>query len=221
MPTSQRDRKSTAWGGACALRGMAVLAVVAAGTLLTACGSGSTSQSPTVAATSGVPASALSTVTNFIGKGLQTAQDDAQAVGFHHLTSHDATGRARHQILDRNWKVCFQTPAAGTSASRDTRLDFGVVKLGETCPATDQATQSPSSASEGQGMPNLVGKSLNVATGSLPSGTSITSKDVSGHGRLIIVKSNWKVCTQNPKPGTQFNGQPVNLGVVKFGESCP
>ena len=70
-------------------------------------------------------------------------------------------------------------------------------------------------------MPNLVGKSLNVATGSLPSGTSITSKDVSGHGRLIIVKSNWKVCTQNPKPGTQFNGQPVNLGVVKFGESCP
>ena len=221
MPTSQRDRKSTAWGGVRALYGIAVLAVVAAGTLLTACGSGSGSQSPTVAATSGVPASAESTVTNFIGKGLQTAQDDAQAAGFHHLTSHDATGRARHQILDRNWKVCFQTPAAGRSASRETTIDFGVVKLEETCPATDQGTQPPSSASEGQGMPNLVGKSLSVATGSLPSGTSITSKDVSGRGRLIIVKSNWKVCTQNPRPGTPFNGQPVSLRVVKFGESCP
>jgi hypothetical protein len=70
-------------------------------------------------------------------------------------------------------------------------------------------------------MPDLVGKSLNVATGSLPSGTSITAKDMSGQDRLIIVQSNWKVCSQNPKSGTQFNGQPVTCGVVKFGESCP
>jgi len=70
-------------------------------------------------------------------------------------------------------------------------------------------------------MPDLTGSSLNVAVGSLPSGTSITAKDISGQGRLIIVQSNWKVCSQDPKSGAQFNGQPVTFGVVKFGESCP
>jgi beta-lactam-binding protein with PASTA domain len=193
--------------------GIAILAVAA---FVTACGSGSISQSP-----AGGAASAARTVANFIGKGLQTAQDDAQAQGFYNLTSHDATGRARHQIFDRDWKVCFQTPAAGTTVSSGSRLDFGVVKLDERCPATDQGTRSPSPASEGQAMPDLTGKSLNVATGSLPSGTSITAKDISGQGRVIIVESNWKICSQDPKPGTQFTGQPVTFGVVKFGESCP
>jgi len=159
--------------------------------------------------------------TTFIGKGLQTAQDDAQAEGFDNLTSHDATGRARYQIFDRDWKVCFQTPAAGTSASSGSRLDFGVVKLDESCPVTDQGTQSPSPASEGQAMPDLTGKSLKAAIGSLPSGTSITAKDISGRGRLIIVQSNWKVCSQDPRSGAQFTGQPVTFGAVKFGESCP
>jgi hypothetical protein len=214
--------------------GLAVL-TVAVGTLLTACGSGRVSQSPTVAATSAEPrlapaestapaeaaTNAARTVPNFIGKGLQTAQDDARTAGFHNRTSHDATGRARHQVLDRDWKVCFQTPAAGTPASSDTTLDFGVVKLDESCPATDQGTHSPSSVPEGQPMPNLNGKSLNVAAGSLPSSTSITSKDITGQDRSIFVESNWKVCTQNPKPGARFNGQPVTLGVVKFGEPCP
>jgi hypothetical protein len=160
-------------------------------------------------------------VANFIGKGLQTAQNDAQADGFNNLTSHDATGRARYQIFDRDWKVCFQTPAAGTTASSGSRLDFGVVKLDESCPVTDQGAQSPSPASEGHAMPDLTGKSLKAAIGSLPSGTSITAKDISGRGRLIIVQSNWKVCSQDPRSGAQFTGQPVTLGAVKFGESCP
>ncbi len=60
-----------------------------------------------------------------------------------------------------------------------------------------------------------------LAAGSLPSSTSITSKDITGQDRSIFVESNWKVCTQNPKPGARFNGQPVTLGVVKFGEPCP
>jgi hypothetical protein len=193
-----------------------VLLAVAVAGFVAACGSGSIGKSPSVGATSGAK-----TVADFIGKGLQTAQDDAQAEGFSNLTSHDATGRARLQILDRDWKVCFQTPAAGTTVSSGTRLDFGVVKLDEVCPASDQGTQSPSAVSEGHPMPHLIGKSLNVAVGSLPSSTSITTRDVSGQDRLIIVQSNWKVCSQDPRPGAQFNGQPVTFGVVKFGESCP
>ena len=114
------------------------IAVVAVAALVTACGSGGIGRSPTAGATS-----AARTVANFIGKGLQTAQDDAQADGFNNLTSHDATGRARYQIFDRDWKVCFQTPAAGTAVSGGSRLDFGVVKLDESCPATDQGTSRP------------------------------------------------------------------------------
>ena len=192
------------------------IAVVAVAALVTACAGGGVSRSPTTGDTS-----AARTMANFIGKGLQSAQDDARAQGFDNLTSHDATGRARNQIFDRDWKVCFQTPAAGTTVSSGSRLDFGVVKLDERCPATDGGARSPSPASEGQAMPDLIGKSLNVAVGSLPSGTSITTKDISGRHRLIIIQSNWKVCSQDPRSGAQFKGQPVTFGVVKFGESCP
>jgi beta-lactam-binding protein with PASTA domain len=166
-------------------------------------------------------------VANFIGKGLQAAQDDAQAEGFYNLTSHDATGRARHQIFDRDWKVCFQRPAAGTTVSSGSRLDFGVVKLDERCPAADRGALSPSPVSEGQAMPDLTGKSLNVAVSSLPSGASITAKDISGRGRVIIVQSNWKICSQDPRSGAQFKRSACHFrrseirGVLPLATRCP
>lgn len=196
-------------------QGIVVLAI-AVTALVTACGIASVSQSPTAGATA-----ASKTVANYIGKGLQTAQDDARANGFHNLTSHDATGRERLQILDRDWKVCYQTPAAGTIARTTSRLDFGVVQLEEPCPGADKGTASPSPIAEGKPMPNLVGQSLNMALSSVPLSTSITDKDISGHNRLVIIPSGWKVCSQDPKPGTVFRGQPVTFGVVKVGESCP
>lgn len=162
-------------------------------------------------------------VANFVGKGLQTSQDDAQSLGFRNLTSHDASGRQRHQILDRDWVVCSQTPSAGTSAPTDTLLDFAVVKTVEVCPTMDGASNQPSSGSVAEGMtlPDFKGKSLNVAHDSLPSGASVTTTDVSGSGRAILLESNWKVCSQKPAPGTTYAGQPITLSAVKFGESCP
>jgi hypothetical protein len=194
--------------------GIAVLAVAAAA-CITACAGAGVNQSPSGGAT---PADR--TVPDFVGKGLQTAQDDAQAAGFSSLSSHDASGRGRLQILDRDWKVCFQTPAAGSTVS-SSPIDFGVVKLDETCPATDQGAQSPSPISEGHAMPDMTGKGLKVAVASLPSGTSIRAKDISGRHRLVIIESDWTVCSQDPAPGAQFNGQPVTFGVVKVGEPCP
>ncbi|WP_425247557.1 hypothetical protein [Streptomyces sp. NEAU-NA10] len=149
------------------------------------------------------------------GKGLQSAQDQAQAAGFYHLTSHDALGRGRMQAFDRNWKVCSQTPAAGTHAT-DTKVDFGTVKLEETCPAKDEGTVQEAGAT----MPDYVGKSVKVARQSLDSGTSITVEDASGDDRFVIVESNWKVCTQTPAAGTRIDGEPVTFTAVKFGESC-
>jgi len=37
-------------------------------------------------------------------------------------------------MLDRNWTVCSQTPASGTTFTIDSDVDFSVVKIGESCP---------------------------------------------------------------------------------------
>ncbi|WP_153815093.1 PASTA domain-containing protein [Streptomyces sp. SUK 48] len=157
------------------------------------------------------------TVRNFVGMGLQSAQDAAQADGFFSLTSHDALGRDRMQALDRNWKVCSQNVAAGRSVSSRTTLDFGAVKLAETCPGTDQKEPTV----QGGKMPDFKGKSVKAVRAALDSGTSITVKDASADGRWILVESNWQVCAQTPAAGSALRGQPVTLTAVKFGESCP
>ncbi|MFE2043511.1 hypothetical protein ACFXAZ_21820 [Streptomyces sp. NPDC059477] len=149
------------------------------------------------------------------GKGLQTAQDDAQAAGFFLLTSHDALGRDRMQAMDRNWKVCTQTPTAGEH-STDTQVDFGAVKLEEDCPTGD--VEAPVAADST--MPDFTGKAVNVARDALDSSTSITVEDVSGQDRMIFMESNWQVCSQEPAAGAALDGQPVTFGVVKFEESC-
>ena len=157
------------------------------------------------------------TVPDFTGMGLQSAQDKAQEVGFYGLTSHDALGRDRMQVFDRNWKVCSQNVAAGTPESTDTGLDFSAVKLEEDCPAEDE---KPPSA-EGDKMPDFKGKSVKAARGALDSGTSITVNDASADDRMVLLESNWQVCTQKPAAGAALNGQPVEFTAVKFEESCP
>lgn len=155
-------------------------------------------------------------VPTFVGMGLQSAQDTAQAAGFYGLKSHDSLGRDRNQILDRDWKVCTQNIAAGKTVPTDTQLDFGAVKLDETCPAKDQAAPAAASGT----MPDFKGKSVKAARAALDSGTSITVKDAA-EDRFILVESNWQVCTQTPAVGAKLNGQPVAFTAVKFGETCP
>ncbi|AXL93583.1 hypothetical protein C4J65_31625 [Streptomyces sp. CB09001] len=161
-------------------------------------------------------AETTATLPDMVGKGLQSAQDEAQAAGFYLLTSHDALGRGRNQLLDRNWKVCAQSPASGTQPT-DTEVDFSTVKLEESCPASgDQA--EPEEA--GGTMPDFAGKSVKVARQALDGSTSITVNDVSGQDRMVLVESNWQVCSTDPAAGAKLDGQPVTIGAVKFGESC-
>lgn len=160
--------------------------------------------------------SATAALPDMAGKGLQSAQDEAQAAGFYYLTSHDALGRGRHQILDRGWKVCAQTPAPGTH-STDTKIDFSTVKLEESCPAGGDQGE-PEAA--GSTMPNFVGKAVKVARQALDGSTSITVNDVSGADRMVLIESNWQVCSTDPAAGAKLDGQPVKIGAVKFGESC-
>ncbi|MFD8894072.1 hypothetical protein [Streptomyces sp. NPDC059566] len=161
-------------------------------------------------------AAKTATLPSFVGKGLQAAQDEAQAAGFALLTSHDALGRDRIQALDRNWKVCSQTPSAGAKVDTSTTVDFGAVKLEESCPAADAPAPKPA----GSTMPDFVGQGMKAVRGALPSNASITVKDAL-QGRMVLQESNWKVCSQDPKPRTALTGQPVAFTVAKAEESCP
>lgn len=163
------------------------------------------------------PAKESGQLASFVGMGLQSAQDKAQELGFYRLKSHDALGRGRNQISDRNWKVCTQTPQPGAHPT-DTRIDFGTVKLDETCPDKDAGRDTPTAGGK---MPDFKGKSVKVARQALDSSTSLTVEDASSAGRMVLVESNWQVCTQDPAVGTALTGQPVRLTAVKFRETCP
>ena len=74
---------------------------------------------------------------NLVGSGLQDAQDAIQKLTGNEIffsASHDVTGKGRHQVLDRDWKVCNQNIAAGSRIQAGVKIDFGVVKLAEACP---------------------------------------------------------------------------------------
>jgi hypothetical protein len=76
------------------------------------------------------------TMPNEVSHGLQDAQDDLQRVSgdpVYYSKSHDLLG-SRHQILDRDWQVCTQNIAQGATVSESETVDFGVVKLSESCP---------------------------------------------------------------------------------------
>ncbi|WP_371614322.1 hypothetical protein [Streptomyces sp. NBC_00454] len=170
----------------------------------------------TPAASGPAPSAKTAALPDLVGKGLQTAQDEAQRAGFFVLTSHDALGRERLQALDRNWKVCSQTPGPGAGLDTKTAVDFGAVKLEETCPAADAPPPKPA----GDVMPNFVGQGMKAVRSALPANASITVKDAV-QSRVVLQESNWKVCTQDPKAGAALTGQPLTFTVAKTEESCP
>lgn len=68
---------------------------------------------PTTAQSSPAPAVAPALMPNVVCLDLQQAQDTIQAAGVFFSRSDDATGQGRAQVMDRNWIVVAQTPAAG------------------------------------------------------------------------------------------------------------
>jgi len=76
------------------------------------------------------------TMPDLVGSNLQDAQNAVQDLTEFQIpvtTSHDSTGAGRQQVVDRNWKVCSQNVAPGTTITKGARIDFGTVKLDETC----------------------------------------------------------------------------------------
>ncbi|WP_284749214.1 hypothetical protein [Amycolatopsis sp. RTGN1] len=77
------------------------------------------------------------TMPDLVGSDLQDAQDRIQVVTGNPVfrtTSHDGTGAGRHQVLDHDWQVCAQNVAPGATITLTSKIDFTVVKHGETCP---------------------------------------------------------------------------------------
>ncbi|MEV0171222.1 PASTA domain-containing protein [Streptomyces sp. NPDC050803] len=93
---------------------------------------GAGTDAPADDAGAGEAESETATLPDLVGLDLQAAQDEAQAAGFYALDDQDATGQDRFQVLDRNWTVCSQEPAAGTHPT-DTLVTLYAVKDTETC----------------------------------------------------------------------------------------
>ncbi len=139
QPTAE-DKKNTRIG--CGIMLAALLAVGGCNALINDDDDASSS-SATSSRTYDDKATALE-VGDFVGMDLQRAQDSAQAGGIYNLDSTDVSGQGRQQLLDRNWTVCAQTPAAGSTMSADDTLTFDTVKSseGETCDAPAGAGSS-------------------------------------------------------------------------------
>jgi hypothetical protein len=209
-----------------ALTTPALTALVLTGLIVTAvtgCSSGglfpSGSGSTTAASTgSGSSSAAPDRLPDGVGKGLKYAVDAAASAGFSTYSTHDASGRMRAQVLYTDWKVCFQTPPAGLHPS-STKVDFGVVKLAESCPASDQGLVT---VTAGATMPDLRGRSVRYASDVLGSGASIRFTTTTGADAHVLVDSNWQVCGQTPAPGAAYAGVPVTLVVAKYSDGgCP
>jgi hypothetical protein len=75
---------------------------------------------------------------DLIGSNLQDAQDAIQKLTNNEVFfsgSTDLTGKGRNQIMDANWQVCTSKPPPGTTITKDTMIDFGVVRVdSESCP---------------------------------------------------------------------------------------
>src|SRR6478609_2635628 len=135
-------------------RTIIAVAVLAAGFGLAACGSTASPQAapapapvtitqapppavtvtaapgPAPATQAAPPAEVKVPMPNVVGMNLQAAQDLIQTQGVFFSRSEDATGAGRMQILDRDWVVVDQTPAAGELIGEGDALLY-VKKIGE------------------------------------------------------------------------------------------
>jgi len=76
------------------------------------------------------------TMPNLVGENLQDAQNAIQSLTDYRIFvthSHDASGAHRLQVVDSNWQVCSQNVKPGKTITTGTAIDFGAVKLGESC----------------------------------------------------------------------------------------
>jgi hypothetical protein len=149
------------------------------------------------------------------GKGLKWAKAQTQDAGFGTIESHDALGRNRRWHDDKDWLVCFETPAAGNELAKKT-ITFGVVKIDERCPTTDQALYVAAVTV----MPDLTNRTAYVAQKILGDNASLRFINKANGDQVGGGLGDWRVCGQAPEAGQRFDGVPVTTLVVPYDKHC-
>ncbi|MFI8770091.1 excalibur calcium-binding domain-containing protein [Streptomyces sp. NPDC053792] len=162
-------------------------------------------------------------VADYTGQNLETASRAAYGAGFR-TRSHDATEDDKTQLVDGNWKVCFQEPAAGETVTADegrrSRIEFAVVEKTSPCPARDgEAVVFPK-------VPNVVGKTFAKGSAELRKVglTEITGASVYTDVDLAAGHDDWRICFQDPEAGEDVERpryMSVRLSLARPGLSCP
>jgi len=115
--------------------------------------------------------------------------------------------------------VTVQAPAPSPAPATSTPN-----ALVSTEPSAPPKAAEPSATESTFAMPDVVGTVLQDAQDRLQSLGSylMDQRDASGLGRLQVLDSNWKVCAQDPAPGTVAPiSTLVTLDSVKLSETCP
>jgi hypothetical protein len=115
------------------------------------------------------------TVPDYTGYNLQKAQDAAQAEGVVILKSEDLSIQDRHQVWDRNWKVCSQDPEPGTVMTSDDTLTFKVVKTDEDCSDPDGLSSIDTGSSSSGGSDDSSTGGSSSSSGGSSGGSSSSS----------------------------------------------
>ncbi|MGW1511259.1 excalibur calcium-binding domain-containing protein [Streptomyces sp. NPDC002394] len=162
-------------------------------------------------------------VADYTGRNLETASRAAYEAGFR-ARSHDATEGDRTQLVDGNWKVCFQEPAAGETATteegRRSRIEFAVVEKTSPCPARDgEAVVFPK-------VPNVVGKTFTAGSAVLRKAglTDIRGASAYTDVDLSARHDDWRICFQDPGAGKDVErprSMSVRLSLTRPGLPCP
>jgi hypothetical protein len=163
----------------------------------------------------GSTAKASSSLPDLRGKGLQWAQVQAKTAGFGDTQSHDALGRNRRWHDDKDWVVCFETPAPG-AVPDGTKVQLGVVQTDEHCPSTDQALYDKASVQ----MPDLTNRTAYMTSQILGDNASVRYLQRSNGNEVNNGLGDWRVCAQTPKAGQRFDGVPVTTLVVPYDQRC-
>src|SRR5664279_5748071 len=108
------------------------LASLAAASLLTGCAAAPSGNAGAKAANSGTASQARHTVSapNVVGLPLDKAHQAFEALGIKEFNDKDAFEN-RTALVDSNWAVLGQDPAAGTTVDTNTKIKLTIGKIGE------------------------------------------------------------------------------------------
>ena len=155
-----------------------------------------------------------------VGMDYQAAQDAWRDQGLTVLPAQDATGAGRSPVLDDNWIVVSQSPAAGKEvAGSEASITATVTKKSDGSPSTKTPAKpkkvSRITVKNGVGLSYQKAQDVWRAQGL----TVGIAEDATGRDRLAFLDSNWVVVGQDLAPGQQVkDGAIITASIQKYSD---